>query len=116
MLGLIAGWIGSIVIVAGPYVGMHYAFTEVLQKELPQWLALSYWIVMVTYLLAAATIQPDYDRTELGWFGGLVDNPFSWEDDNNRRGLFLDIALIPGRVVCWTLHRSWQVLFSSKRD
>jgi len=115
MLGLLAGWIGSIVIVVSPYIGLHYAFDELLNKPLPQWIHLTYGLVMVTYLLAAATVQPDYDRTELGWFGGLMDNPFSLEDDHNRYGLFLDLALLPGRVVCWTLHGSWQVLFSRSK-
>ena len=102
---LFFGWLFSIALVAGPYVALLVYFPDT-----PFWIHLTYWIVMVTYLLAAWTTNPEYDDTNLGWAGGLVDNPFSFEDDFNRLGLAVTLLLIPGKIVVWTLAATWLTL------
>src|SRR5262245_30819608 len=53
----------------------------------------------VSYLLLAWLIRPAPDTSNLGWFGGLVDDPFRVTDDWNRLLLWLGLLLLPGRVV-----------------
>lgn len=51
------------------------------------------------YLLLALFVHPYADTSNLGWLGGLVDDPFRWSDDWNRSMIFLKILLMPGRFV-----------------
>jgi len=51
------------------------------------------------YLLVSYMIRPEADRHNLGWGGGLMDNPLRWSDDLNRGLMFLMIALWPGRFI-----------------
>ena len=53
----------------------------------------------VGYLLAGYFLRPSPDSSNLGWCGGVVDNPFRISDDINRALLFLSIILIPGRLL-----------------
>jgi len=57
------------------------------------------WLAVGVYLLLAYMIRPEADRHNLGWGGGLMDNPFRWSDDVNRWLMFLMIALWPGRFI-----------------
>jgi len=56
-------------------------------------------ILALTYLVAGYALRPEPDMSNMGWLGGLVDNPFRWSDDWNRTLLFLAVALWPGRFV-----------------
>lgn len=51
------------------------------------------------YLGLAWLIHPRPDRSNLGWCGGLVDDPFRCSDDWNRGLLWLALLLMPGRFV-----------------
>ena len=55
--------------------------------------------VSLVYLAIAAAYRPEPDTSDLGWLGGLVDNPFRFSDNINRFLLFLLIVLWPGRLV-----------------
>ena len=64
------------------------------------WGWLSFWLVLLgIYLLAAhyLTPMPDYDN--LGWFGGIFNNPFRYSDDLNWLLIVLMILLMPGNIV-----------------
>ncbi len=106
-LKLIVGWVFSLVLVVGPWAAAMIWWPG----GVPGWFHVAYPMAMFIYIAAAATMTPDYDSTNLGWAGGLIDNPFSFEDDFNRFGLGLTILLIPGKVVCWTLAVTWALLF-----
>lgn len=54
---------------------------------------------LFAYIGFAWLVRPQADTSNLGWLGGLVDNPFRVSDDWNRLLLFLSIALLPGRIV-----------------
>jgi hypothetical protein len=56
-------------------------------------------IVLLTYLGAAYAIRPEPDTADLGWFGGMMDNPFSFTDDYNRFLLWVKILLLPGLFI-----------------
>lgn len=51
------------------------------------------------YLMVAFLIQPEPDTSDMGWFGGLINNPFRITDNFNRFLLFLKIMLLPGRLI-----------------
>ncbi len=57
----------------------------------------------LTYVLAGWTFRPLPDTSNMGWLGGMMDNPFRWSDDLNRFMLFLKIVLWPGMIVADTL-------------
>jgi hypothetical protein len=55
--------------------------------------------VTAIYLLIAYAVHPVADTSNLGWFGGLMNNPFRFSDNINRLLVFLMIFLWPGRLV-----------------
>lgn len=55
------------------------------------------------YLLIAYLITPEPDYENMGWLGGLVDDPLRVSDDLNRYMLFLKIFLWPGQFVARAL-------------
>jgi hypothetical protein len=54
-------------------------------------------IFLAGYLIAALLIDPKPDMSNLGWAGGMIDNPLRYSDDINRMLLSLKIFLFPGR-------------------
>ena len=60
-------------------------------------------LLEIAYLLLAYHIRVEVDTDNLGWIGGLVNNPFSFKDDLNRGKLFLNLILAPGRVLAEVL-------------
>ena len=53
----------------------------------------------IVYLFAAYFMHPEADETNLGWFGGMMNNPFRFSDNINRFLLFLKVFLLPGRFI-----------------
>lgn len=95
----------SLAILLGPHVAMLVYLPDVSFGIL-----FTYWALMVTYLMAAYVINVTPDTSNLGIGGTRIDNPFSFEDDQNRAMLKLALFLWPGKVVWWTLGRSWQAI------
>jgi hypothetical protein len=95
----------SVVLLVGPYVAM-----VTLLPRWPDWLPLVYGLVMVVYLMGAAAVELEVDRHNLGWAGGLIDNPFSFQDDFERKKLGVMLLLLPGKVVVATLAGTWRAL------
>lgn len=55
--------------------------------------------VMSAYLLVAYLVRPEPDYDNLGWAGGIFDNPLRYSDDINRFLVFVMLVLWPGRFV-----------------
>ncbi len=89
-------WGFSLALLAGPYLWLVLSV-----GPMEPWVHPTYWLTMVAYVGLAFVLCPRPDMEELGWFGGLIDNPFSHEDDLNRFLLALLIFLLPGKVVCY---------------
>lgn len=53
------------------------------------------------------TVKPDYSN--MGWLGGLVDNPFRISDDYNRWLAFFQAILVPGKLIAYSLIMSWLI-------
>lgn len=60
-------------------------------------------LVLIAVLLVYCSLgyllnpKPNYDN--VGWFGGMMDNPFRISDDFNRFLIFIKIFLWPGRFI-----------------
>ncbi len=59
--------------------------------------------IVIIYLCAGFALHPEPDDDDLGWWGGLVDNPFRYSDNANRLLLLLYLALLPARFVAEAL-------------
>lgn len=55
--------------------------------------------VMAAYLLLAYFVRPQPDYDNLGWAGGIFDNPLRYSDDINRFLVLVMVVLWPGRFV-----------------
>ena len=55
------------------------------------------------YILISQSITATPESTNIGWLGGLIDNPFRISDDFNRWILFLQIILLPGKLIAYSL-------------
>jgi len=73
------------------------------ELEIDGWLVVAG--ITLVYLIAGYFIHPKPDTSNLGWAGGLIDNPFRISDDLNRTLLFLKILLFPGRFVSESIAR-----------
>ena len=51
------------------------------------------------YLGVCYYFMPEPDMNELGLFGSMIDNPFSYTDDINRAKLWLKIVMLPGNLL-----------------
>lgn len=70
-----------------------------------------YWVIVGTYVAICATFQsPDVDFNDLGWFGGLVNNPFSYSDDINRQKFVLLLMMMPGKIIVVTLTATYRLI------
>ena len=56
-------------------------------------------VLVSLYTVAGYYIRPEPDTDNLGWFGGLMNDPFQYKDNINRQLLFLMVLLLPGRAL-----------------
>ncbi|PQO42090.1 hypothetical protein [Blastopirellula marina] len=59
--------------------------------------------IMLLYIGVSFFCIPKPDTGNLGFFGGLADNPFRYSDDINRGLMFFGAILMPGRFVAGTV-------------
>lgn len=60
-------------------------------------------VITLIYCIMGYFAVPDPDMDDLGWAGGLINNPFRISDNINRTLLFFRIALAPGKFLAETL-------------
>ena len=63
------------------------------------------WLTLYVLISHLITATPDY--TNVGWLGGLMDNPFRISDDYNRWLVFFQAILLPGKLIAYSLVMSW---------
>ena len=69
------------------------------------------WVLclgFVLYLLLCYFLTPVADSSNIGWAGGLINNPFRISDDINRFLIIFYLFLLPGKLVVFafqTLYR-----------
>jgi hypothetical protein len=111
-------WIVAIVIVVGPYLALMFGIPELMDvgpaafdEAADRILALvrfNYWWVLAIYLFISVVFTPTYDSDRVGFFGGFIDNPFSFEDDWERQKRAWLFMLLPGKTV-------WVAIVMTKR-
>jgi hypothetical protein len=70
--------------------------------------------LVVFYLLIAYFITPRPDTSNVGWFGGLVNNPLRISDDANRLAVFLYLFLLPGKLIVFALQVAYTLLKNTR--
>ena len=105
ILGL---WGLSAVVILGPYFALRFGVPEFLDvgpKALDEGadsfvtlLNANYWWVIMVYVFLCGVFSPTYDSNNVGLFGGLMDNPFSFRDDWERQKRAWAFALLPGKA------------------
>jgi hypothetical protein len=76
---------------------------------LPAWKAVlaSAGIVLI-YIGAAFFVRPQHNGDNMGWFGGMANDPFQYSDNVNRFLFQLHMVLGPGRFAAETLLDVWR--------
>ncbi len=70
-----------------------------------------YWVIVGTYVAICATFQsPDVDWNDMGWLGGLVNNPFAYSDNINRQKFVLLLMMMPGKIIVVTLTATYRLI------
>lgn len=59
--------------------------------------------LVLIYVGVAFFVRPKANMENMGWGGGLIDDPFHYSDDMNRGLHSLHFVLLPGRFVAGTL-------------
>jgi hypothetical protein len=72
--------------------------------------AIGFIIILTIYCFAGYLIMPKPDYSNMGWAGGLLDNPFRFSDDINRMLFGLKVLLYPGRFVAVTLVQTFLLI------
>jgi hypothetical protein len=101
-------WVGALAVLLGSYLGFRHLAPGLAASHLPHFLG-----GLALYLAASNVFNPTYDASDVGWFGGLVDNPFSWSDDYNRSMRGLVIFFLPGKLVGAALRGTYRLLTAS---
>ncbi|QMW01140.1 hypothetical protein [Spirosoma foliorum] len=64
-------------------------------------------LALYVLISQSLTVTPDYSN--IGWLGGLVDNPFRISDDYNRWLIYIQAILVPGKLIAYSLVMSWLI-------
>jgi hypothetical protein len=67
-------------------------------------------IVAIAYLILSYFVHPRAETGNMGWLGGLVDNPFRLTDDVNRWLVVLELLLLSSSFVEFVV-----LLFNARR-
>lgn len=71
----------------------------------------AYWVVMAMYIGLCGLFQtPNVDRSDMGWFGGLMNNPFSYSDNINRQKFWLLLLMLPGKIMVMTVTATYRLI------
>jgi Zn-finger nucleic acid-binding protein len=95
-LVLAGRWVLSLLLLFGPAL--------FILNTVPDFAGLTFWGIYgaawAVILLIAHYVEFCPDTDDLGWFGGMVDDPFSWSDNWNRSLLFYRLFfMLPKFVV-----------------
>ncbi len=114
----------AVVVAVGPYLAIRYVLTEMGEfvdtGEALAKLNLHYGWVFLVYLVVCWTVTPEYDRDNLGIFGGDPRSRYNpaWtpEQHGNRAMRTLSGLLMPGKVVLAALGTTRDLLRGRKEN
>lgn len=68
-----------------------------------------YWIIAATYILICATFNPPtVDWNNMGLFGTIINNPFTYSDNINRKKFVILMLMMPGTIVVVTIKATYR--------
>jgi hypothetical protein len=67
------------------------------------------FVALIIYLVASYLVTPKADLSNMGWFGGLLNNPFRISDNYNRLLFFASVILIPGKFVVYAIQAIYRL-------
>lgn len=71
----------------------------------------TYWVIVAIYTGICASFQtPNINWKDMGWFGGLVNNPFSYSDNINRQKYWLLMLMLPGKIIVVTATATYRLI------
>lgn len=97
---LLVGWGTTILVIWGMIAWF-------LHQEWSPWSGLG---ALGLYVLIANLYTPAVDQDNMGIGRTFINNPFTLEDNHNRRQLHLAFWLFPGKMVWWTLKLTWDAV------
>lgn len=71
-------------------------------------------LLLLLYCFLGYFIKPKPDTSNMGWAGGLINNPFKITDNWNRNLMTLKIILMPGAFIVESFIQFIQLVLSSK--
>jgi len=75
------------------------------------WLRISQGLLklggLILYVWVSYRVSAKPDTSNLGWWGGLLDNPFRSSDNVNRWLLYLRLLLAPGKLMAYSFVMGW---------
>lgn len=69
-------------------------------------------LALAIYLLLARWLSPQHEPSNMGWFRGLMDNPFRISDDFNRLLFLFALFLLPGKLVLYAAYTLFNTIQS----
>ncbi len=72
-------------------------------------------ILIICYCCLGFFIRPKPDTSNMGWAGGLINNPFKITDNWNRQLMVFKIILIPGSFIVESFIQFIQLLLSRNK-
>ena len=101
--------------------GMVGIASAVLVPLLTRWLPLANALlvtmgILLIYVGAAFFCRPKYNPDNMGWFGGMANDPFQYSDNINRMLFQLHMVLGPGRFAAETLLDAWALAGATKES
>ncbi len=108
---LIVTWL----VAGGLVAGLYYVVFHVLEAEPTANNIGAFFTVLAVYSALGYLIRPQVDRENLGWLGGLVNNPFTFRDNVERWKLQWLILLFPGRIIGGAVVGLFRLIFSSRK-
>ena len=73
-------------------------------------------MLWIGYFVLALFLRPKPNYENMGWAGGLIDNPFRYSDDINRSLFWANIYLYPGRILAfWMFDFIMFILMKGRR-
>ncbi len=110
-------WLAVLVGLVLAGIGMWWAFYDLFQVGIGRAILKLCWLTLYVFASHKITARPDYSN--VGWLGGLLNNPFRISDDFNRGLVYLQAFLFPGKLIAYSLILGWilmQRLYKRRRS
>lgn len=107
--GWIWGGVATLATLSIYYKGIFEGITlQNWQEKIPFFVAFSVYLFASFWI----SVKPNYEN--VGWLGGLINHPFRISDNFNRGLIFLQILLLPGKLLSQGMVIFWKLLQQNK--